>query len=350
MTTENLSELVQAADRAKSPAEQRESIDAALALDPYFIPAHLAKGQWLEQFGDANVAAIAYQHALKISPPEHLWPADFRSQLERAREIVDKRGAALSTHLSSELADLQDSLPAALNQRWNEAISIRAGMTKPYISDSNQLYVPRLPAIPFFERDDFPFLAELEDATNVIREELTSALDNNKEAFTPYINYNDGEPVNQWQNLNHSDRWSAFHLYQGGLPVDENLSRCPETAKILSRLPLAGIDGLCPNVLFSALAPHTHIPPHNGECNARLVAHLPLIVPDNCLLRVGFEERHWETGEVLIFDDTLEHEARNDSDQLRVVLIFDVWNPLLTETEKLLVSRLAKATRQFDMK
>ena len=110
---------------------------------------------------------------------------------------------------------------------------------------------------------------------------------------------------------------------------------------------MADIDGLCPNALFSALAAHTHIPPHNGETNSRLVAHLPLIVPKNCTYRVGFEQRKWEVGKCLVFDDTIEHEAHNDSDELRVVLIFDLWNPLLTGTEKKLVSRLARSTREF---
>ena len=110
---------------------------------------------------------------------------------------------------------------------------------------------------------------------------------------------------------------------------------------------MADIDGLCPNALFSALSPKTHIPPHNGETNARLVAHLPLIVPHGCVFRVGFEERQWRVGECLIFDDTIEHEARNDSDDLRVILIFDLWNPLLSETEQRLASELARSTREF---
>jgi aspartyl/asparaginyl beta-hydroxylase (cupin superfamily) len=109
---------------------------------------------------------------------------------------------------------------------------------------------------------------------------------------------------------------------------------------------MADISGVCPNALFSALAPKTHIPPHNGETNARLVAHLPLIIPDDCGIRVGFEQRQWHPGEVIVFDDTLEHEAWNNSDELRVVLIFDVWNPLLSDTERKLVNALAEATRE----
>ena len=110
---------------------------------------------------------------------------------------------------------------------------------------------------------------------------------------------------------------------------------------------MAEIGGLCPNALFSALAPHTHIPPHHGETNARFVVHLPLIVPENCLYRVGFEKRRWRVGELLVFDDTIEHEARNDSDELRVVLIFDIWNPLLSKAEREMVQAITAAARDY---
>ncbi len=126
-------------------------------------------------------------------------------------------------------------------------------------------------------------------------------------------------------------------------------STAPTTAAALDEVEMAEIGGLCPNAMFSALAPHTEIPPHHGETNARLVVHLPLVVPNNCLYRVGFEQRRWEVGKVLIFDDTLEHMARNDSDELRVVLIFDVWNPLLSQEERALVQTLTQTARQFAM-
>jgi aspartyl/asparaginyl beta-hydroxylase (cupin superfamily) len=222
-----------------------------------------------------------------------------------------------------------------------------AGLSKPFVSDSNQLYVPRLPAIPFFDRDQFPWIPALEAQTDVIRAELLAALQNDRERFSPYIAYKPGEPVNQWQELNHSLRWSTLALWRGGEPVRENLDRCPETARALEQVEMAQIGGLCPNAMFSALAPKTRIPPHHGETNARLVAHLPLIVPDHCLFRVGFEERPWRVGEVMVFDDTLEHEARNDSDELRVVLIFDVWNPLLSTAEHEIINAMVAAAREF---
>ena len=110
---------------------------------------------------------------------------------------------------------------------------------------------------------------------------------------------------------------------------------------------MADISGLCPNAMFSALAPRTRIPPHHGETNARVVVHLPLVVPPGCSYRVGFEERRWKVGEILAFDDSIEHEARNDGDELRVVLIFDVWNPLLSAGERDMVRAISAANAEF---
>jgi len=326
---------------------EREAIEAALAVDPYFVPALLARGNWIERHGKAALAAAVYANAIRISPPEKDWPAAFRPQLEHARTFFEKHSKAFNDYLTGKLADLKADLPPELAERWTEAASIGAGLSKPYMSESNQLHVPRLPAIPFFDRAEFPFFEALESKTDVIRDELLVALETDRDKFKPYIAYKPGEPVNQWKELDHSDRWSALQFWCGGEPVQENLDRCPQTAKALSAVSMADISGVCPNAFFSVLTPKTHIPPHNGECNARLVAHLPLIIPDGCVLRVGFDERRWKIGEVLVFDDTIEHEAWNDSDELRVVLIFDVWNPLLSATERKLVDTVAEASREF---
>ena len=65
--------------------------------------------------------------------------------------------------------------------------------------------------------------------------------------------------------------------------------------------------------------------------------HLPLIVPPGCAFRVGGETRPWVPGKVFAFDDSIEHEAWNDSDELRVILIFDMWNPHLSVAEQQLL-------------
>jgi aspartate beta-hydroxylase len=326
---------------------EREAIEAALAIDAYFLPALLAKGSWLERFGNRTSAAAMFGNALKVAPPEAQWPAGLRAQLVHAREFTESHTDDLHAFLARSVSEPLQPLPPAVAARWREAASILAGKTRPYHAVVNQLCVPRLPAIPFFERELFPFLAELEAKTTVIRAELETALASDRDRFVPYIQYAPGQPVNQWGELNHSLSWSTLHLWRNGEPVEENLARCPETAQALAALPLADIDGLCPNAMFSALAPKSHIPPHNGETNARVVAHLPLIVPEACSYRVGFDWRHWQAGETLIFDDTIEHEARNDSEEVRVVLIFDLWNPLLLPAERELVRTMTAAARAF---
>jgi len=90
-----------------------------------------------------------------------------------------------------------------------------------------------------------------------------------------------------------------------------------------------------PTVMFSRLAPGARIQPHSGMYNTRLVCHLPLIVPAGCHFRVGNEVRQWEVGKLMVFDDSIEHEAWNSNpDKLRVVMIFDVWRPELSERER----------------
>jgi aspartyl/asparaginyl beta-hydroxylase (cupin superfamily) len=191
----------------------------------------------------------------------------------------------------------------------------------------------------------FPWASELEGKTDLIRDELRAALADGRKDFAPYIALRPGQPVDQWRDLNNSQRWSHYGLWRNGQPEEAHLAQCPGTRQALEAVDMAAIAGLCPNAMFSALAPHTEIPPHTGETNARLVVHLPLIVPEKCSYRVGFEHRTWTEGELLIFDDTIEHTARNDSDALRVVLIFDVWNPLLAPEEREVVRTLAAASR-----
>jgi aspartyl/asparaginyl beta-hydroxylase (cupin superfamily) len=328
-------------------AGEGEALEAALAVDPYYLPALLGKAQRLERLGSKQAAAMFYRSAVRVAPPETQWPEVLRAQLNHARDYHGRFGEGLQAHLEKAIGPTLAGLDAGAAGRWREAASIMAGRTQAYVQDANQLLVPRLPAIPFYDRSMFPWAAALETKTDVIREELKAALEKEGKDFKPYISLRPGQPVDQWKELNHSARWSHYSLWRGGQADEAHLAACPETAKALAEVDMATLDGLCPNAMFSALAPHTEIPPHTGETNARLVVHLPLIVPPKCTYRVGFEHREWKVGEILVFDDTLEHTARNDSDELRVVLIFDVWNPLIPVSERPIVSALAAAARGF---
>jgi len=165
--------------------------------------------------------------------------------------------------------------------------------------------------------------------------------------FAPYLNYPDDVEKHQFAELNKSLQWSAFHLYENGARVENNAKKCPLTLQALDACPQPQQLGRTPTAMFSLLKPQTHIPPHVGVTNARLVTHLPLIVPQHCGFRVGNKTREWVPGEAWVFDDTIEHEAWNRSDELRVVLIFDVWHPHLTEPERALISAMASASEAF---
>lgn len=339
--------LARARRESGDDSGEAAAIEQALAADPYYVPALLAKAQRYERAGHAPTAAMFYRTAVKMSGPSDFWPEFLRDQLNHARSIAERHARDHETQLKAALAPMLSSLSREQAERWREAASVIAGVTEPYVQQANQLPVPRLPAIPFHDRALFPWAEELESKTSLIREELRAALADEKKDFTPYINLRPGQPADQWASLNRSARWSHYGLWRNGRPEEDHLAKCPETRKALEAVDMADIANLCPNAMFSALAPHTEIPPHTGETNARVVVHLPLIVPEKCTYRVGYEHRTWKEGELLIFDDTIEHAARNDSDQLRVILLFDVWNPLLRPEEREVVRALAAATRAF---
>jgi aspartate beta-hydroxylase len=323
------------------------ALDATLAADPYHLQAILMKAKLLAQQGQSASAAEHFSNALKIVGPHFNWPEALRDELDDASRFCTAEAIKKEAWLNSVVEDVRHRHPTQNWTRFDESVSIMAGRTKPYHQQPVMLHVPRLPAHTFYEREQFPFLADLEAQTALIRDEMINARAVAPHLFTPYVQYRPGEPVNQWAELNHKDAWSGMFLWKDGHLQKDAADLCPISAAAFSALPLAQIGGFCPTVMFSALAPGARIPPHTGETNARLVAHLPLIVPDGCKYRVGFDWREWEVGKCLIFDDSIEHEAINNSDELRVVVIFDLWNPYLSDGEREMAEALLDAQKRY---
>ncbi|MBS0333066.1 MAG: aspartyl/asparaginyl beta-hydroxylase domain-containing protein, partial [Proteobacteria bacterium] len=198
----------------------------------------------------------------------------------------------------------------------------------------------------FYDRGDFPWLDEIEAATDDIRQELVDVLADGQQVLEPYIALS-AKPDEKWRKLNNSRSWGVFYLWKAGEAQVENQARCPKTVKALSNWPKCELPGSAPTAVFSILEPHTRIPPHTGVNNARLICHLPLIIPPGCGFRVGAETRPWEPGKAFVFDDTIEHEAWNDSPDHRAVLIFDIWNPYVSEAERAMVSALTTGVETF---
>ena len=322
-------------------------LDDALEMRPYDFAALLAKGAMLEKIGQPKAAVDVYRNALKIAPPRSDCPPAVVVQMDYAARMIDQHARALGDFMRQRLAGLRAEVGAAALDRFDEGLDIYAGLIQPPKQQPLLLNYPRLPVIPFYDRSLFPWLSTLEEATAVIQEEVTALLETAFDEFAPYIAYPKGAPVNQWAELNHSRKWSSLFLWKDGEKQDAVCARCPRTAALLESLPMADQDGFAPTAVFSALEPHTHIPPHTGSSNVRLLAHLPLILPGPARFRVGNTIRSWEMGRAWVFDDTIEHEAWNEADSLRVILIFDIWNPYLDEKEKVLITEMMKAQREF---
>ena len=235
--------------------------------------------------------------------------------------------------------------PAAAGPRFAEALDLLLGRAEVQLQQPTNFYYPQLPQRPFFAREDFAWVAGLEAAAPAIRAELEAVLAD-AAGLVPYVTAEPDRPAKR-HALMGDPRWSAFHLYRGGAPVPENAARCPATMAALAELPTPRIEGRAPIAMLSVLRAGTHIPAHNGMLNTRLICHLPLIVPEGCRLRVGNETRAVERDRMMIFDDSIEHEAWNDGDATRVVLLFEIWRPELSDAEKAALTALFGAINAY---
>ncbi len=341
-----------AARRARGDADgAMAAVDAALRRAPRHFHALLMRASLLEAKGDPRAAGAACGLAVSMAPPAELLDPATRRALERARTVAKRH----QEELAAELDALTGAWPGAgLRPSPRVAVFLDrlTGRSAVYRQQPVLYEFPELPSIEFYDPELFPWIPALDAAApEIIREflQVASGADRTElnEGFEPYIQYPDTAPLDQWAELNRSPQWSAFHLHKSGLAIDANRARCPDTVAALESVGQPVMALRAPNSMYSLLKPRTRIPPHTGVTNTRLVAHLPLLVPERCGFRVGSETRAWAEGRTWVFDDTIEHEAWNDSDQLRGVLIFDVWSPFLSESERLCVVQVMDTLGRF---
>jgi aspartate beta-hydroxylase len=322
------------------------ALEAALKADPYCYPALLAKAALIEKMGYRRQAARVFGDALKITPAEERLSPDLRNLVQRARAAVGANAAALDAFLESKLGKIREAHRGARLDRFDETKDVLTSRKKVFTQQPVMLHFPQLPAIQFYDDEEFPWLRDLEAGTDAVEGELNALL-GDEQGFRPYLNHPDGVPLNESAALNRSPDWSAYFLWDDGKRVDDHCDRCLRTTSLLEGLPLANVPGFAPAAFFSKLTPGTAIPPHTGVTNTRLIVHLGVIVPERCTFRVGNETRPWRRGKAWVFDDTIEHEAKNDSAETRVLLIFDIWNPYLSAAERDLVCALLAAQREY---
>ncbi|WP_254423809.1 aspartyl/asparaginyl beta-hydroxylase domain-containing protein [Rhodanobacter sp. C03] len=332
------------------------SLQRAIELAPHIFMARLRLGMALERLGEAHNALVAYFGAVNTAQVQGRWLGDsttapsIRDAVKHAIRFIDVERPRLFHQVleplqqrygRSELSRVEDCLAIYLGEK---ALSPPDPRQKPKF-----LYFPGVPSQAYYASERFPWHRELEAATGMIREELRTVLAENQ-PLQPFLGINSPAELDGYLRAsgNQTAAWDAYFFYRHGVRYDEQCASCPRTSGLLDALPLARIRDHAPETLYSVLRPGTHILPHRGVTNTRLVTHLPLIVPPDCAIRVGGEIHEWEEGRCVTFDDTFEHEAWNNSSETRVVLILDSWNPDLSEAERAAVTDLVEAIGDFN--
>lgn len=337
--------IATAARALKDDARERAALLAVLECDQRDVMGLIRLAELHERLGEEADAAARWSGVLAVAQLMPDRPAALDPVLQRAAHYVASRTQHLRQAVDTALETRHPAAPPDARRKVTTAIDAMLGGRRIYTNVCSGLHVPFLPADEYFAREHFAWLPQIEAQTAAIRDEFLRLYGaDGAGAFRPYVEMEPGTPDNRWTPLDHSLDWSALHLYRHGARDEALAARCPATAAALAALPLPELPLRSPSALFSVLRPRTRIPPHTGVTNIRATVHLPLVVPPGCGFRVGGETREWEVGRAFVFDDTIEHEAWNDSDEMRAILIFDVWNPYLEAEERAMIATFYATT------
>lgn len=340
-------------ERADPPVEveprlEEAAADAFLARNRFDVRALVAKADHRLLAGDHRTAASFYAFAVKSAARA----SEASPEARHAEEMRDWLGERFRQHI---LAGLESSgFPEKTwPERFRTALRIMFGerqrdlVCERFPQLPQLFFYPGLPYIDFADPAALPWRKELEARFAGMREEAVALL-RDAQGFAPYVARTSDRPHGDVHGLLENPDWSSLYLWSNGGPVRENVARCRRTFDaVTEHAPLCHVGRRAPAVLLSLLKPGAHIPPHNGMLNVRYICHLPLVVPQGCSLRVGERVVEWKEGKLLAFDDTVEHEARNESDRDRLVLIFDIWNPNLTAEEQTLVRTMLEIVDHY---
>ena len=312
---------------------ERAALNRALSLDRLDFAAQLRLAQLHQRQGEETQALVAWNAVEQLAAQLPALSPEVAAELASGQAYCDELRGKLAAAAEAALT-LDQGRDETEERRVRAFVDQALGRRRVYHNQCAGVFYPFLPEDEYFDRRHFPWLDELEAATPAIQAELRGLLDAPGDLIRPYVRFEEGTPENDWSPLDGSLDWSACFLWEYGEPHRAVVERCPQTAAVLERLPLARIPGRAPNAFFSVLRPQSKIPPHTGVTNTRAIIHLALEVPPGCGFRVGNETREWVEGKAFAFDDSIEHEAWNNSDQRRAVLIIDSWNPHLSPREQ----------------
>ncbi|MBL8298341.1 MAG: aspartyl/asparaginyl beta-hydroxylase domain-containing protein [Rhodanobacteraceae bacterium] len=354
---ETLKNLGQAQRRAGDLDAAVATLRAAVTREPDYFLARFHLAATLEQLQRHDEALPEYFRALRAAQQRGEWlseastPPGLRQPVLAAMRYVDQGRHAL---FDGAIAPLRARYGAAEMRRIEQALAIYLGDAPANYPHPAQrplfMFFPGIASQAYYERERFPWLEAFEAKTDAIRLELLNLLAADH-GFEPFLRFDSTARVEDYLRGREGQlAWTGYFFYRHGERREDNCARCPVTIAALDALPIVRIREHAPEVLFSLLTPGAHILPHCGVTNTRLVTHLPLIVPNDCALRVGGVEHAWQEGRCVVFDDTYEHEAWNRSDRTRVVLILDTWHPDLTAAEREALTALVSVIGDFNQK
>jgi len=333
--------LAQACNLIGDASGEEAALQRQLDMEPRNLPALILSGELKARLGDDRAAKSFFQAALNQATHIPNVPAALHPMLQRARDFVEQVHIKFEQHLVEGLHQAGFSREG----RVGTAVDLLLGHKQLYLQQPSSFYFPGLPQRQFYERSEFPWLTEIEQAVPEMQAELRAVLADGQD-FAPYVEVNSDRPRAANPLIN-DPKWGAYYFWRNGKIVAENAARCPVTMQALQQAPMPLIDQRSPIALWSLLKPGTHIQPHHGLLNTRLICHIPLIVPHNCAIRVGNETRSWREGEALIFDDSFEHEAWNKSNETRVILLFEIWRPEISLDERAALTKIFETINDY---
>ncbi len=327
------------------------TIESLLAREPQHHLAWLVLGNVREVGGDNHGALRAWYQAVTRAQQAGLW-LDHSSTDPSIGDLVMRCMDQLHQGHREALFQSFDSVRGAHGPRAvarvERALTGYLGAADATPPDPRQrpkfFYFPDLPAGPYHDPLLQPWASTLRDAWTDLRDEALDLLAEDRD-FVSFLGLKPGQPATGYVGgANANASWDAYFFYRHGQRFDDHHQRCTKTSAVLESIELCRVNRQAPEACFSLLRPQSTIVAHYGVTNTRLVMHLPLIVPPGCALNiVGAGEHHWKPGELMMFDDTFQHEAWNLSDAPRLILLMDCWNPHLTEPEKMAVKLLVEA-------
>lgn len=344
-------ELAQSLAAAGRPNEAEQTLETLVAASPDHAVGWLVLGRLRELRGDSPGTLKAWYQAVIRSQRHGRWhdsnstPAQWHDLVVRAIERV--RAGRRELFLGA-YDDLRLQYGASELRRVDRALAAWMHDWDATPADPRQrprfFYFPDLPGGPFHDPLLQPWARHLAEAFPEIRQDALRVTAEDRSLPNFIDPSTGGRPDDYVDGEGPNPSWKAFFFYRHGERLHDNHARCPMTSGILESLELCRIHEEAPEILFSVLAPGSHIKAHHGVTNVRLVMHLPLVVAPGCCLRlVDHGDHAWREGRLVLFDDTYLHEAWNNSDRTRMVLLMDCWNPHLSPIEKLAVKQLIEA-------